>query len=254
VPEGDTIHLAARRMNAALAGKPLELADAPNPRSPLHARAAELRDATLDEAEVFGKHLVAHFSNGLALHSHLGMNGRWFVAADGRLPYGRPWLRMAAGRAIASQNGGKILRIVSESRLRNDPALRRLGPDPLRPGFDVAEATERLRAGGRGREIGEALLDQRILAGVGNAIRVEALYEARVSPWRKVEDLSPDELELVVAETERVMRTSVAKGRRPRSIYRANRAGGCPRCGSGIRSRGQGDDNRIAYWCPSCQS
>ena len=254
MPEGDTIHLAARRMNAALAGKPLELADAPNPRSPLHHRAAELCDATLEEAEAFGKHLVAHFSNGLALHSHLGMNGRWFVAADGRLPYGRPWLRMAAGRAIASQNGGKILRIVSESRLRNDPALRRLGPDPLRPGFDVAEATERLRAGGRGREIGEALLDQRILAGVGNAIRVEALYEARVSPWRKVEDLSPDELELVVAETERVMRTSVAQGRRPRSIYRANRTGGCPRCGSQIRSRGQGDDNRIAYWCPSCQS
>ncbi len=179
MPEGDTIHLVAARINAALAGKRIELADAPNPRSPLHNRAAELQGATLEEVEAFGKHLVAHFSNELALHSHLGMNGRWFVTADGRLPYGRPWLRMAAGRAVASQNGGKILRIVSESRLRNDPGLRRLGPDPLRPGFDLAEAVERLRRLGAGREIGDALLDQGILAGVGNAIRVEALYEAR---------------------------------------------------------------------------
>ncbi len=117
------------------------------------------------------------------------MNGRWFIAADGRLPYGRPWLRMAAGRAVASQNGGKILRIVSESRLRNDPTLRRLGPDPLRPGFERAEAIERLRRLGAGREIGDALLDQEIIAGIGNAIRVEALFQARVSPWRMVEEL-----------------------------------------------------------------
>ena len=253
MPEGDTIHAAARRMHVALAGKRLELADAPNPRSPLHRRAAELQGATVEAVEAFGKHLVAHFSNDLALHSHLGMNGRWFVTADGRLPYGRPWLRMASGRAIASQNGGKILRLVSESRLRNDPGLRRLGPDPLRPGFDRDEAVERLRRFGAGREIGDALLDQEIIAGIGNAIRVEALFAARVSPWRKVDDLDADELELVVAENERVMKTSIAKGRRPRSIYRANRTGGCPRCGNQISSRGQGDDNRIAYWCPVCQ-
>jgi endonuclease-8 len=254
VPEGDTIHRAARRMTAALAGKQLELADAPNPRSPVHNRARELQGNTIEGVEAFGKHLVAHFSNELALHSHLGMNGRWFVTADGRLPYGRPWLRMAAGRAIAAQNGGKILRIVSESRLRNDPGLRRLGPDPLRPGFDRAEAVGRLRRLGAGREIGDALLDQEIVAGVGNAIRVEALFDAGVSPWRQVSDLGADELELVVAEVERVMRVSIAKGRRPRAIYRANRSGGCPRCGNRISSRGQGDDNRTAYWCPVCQS
>src|SRR6478609_4432872 len=112
MPEGDTIHLAARRMNAALAGKRLELADAPNPRSPVHNRAAELEGATVEEVEAFGKHLVAHFSNDLALHSHLGMNGRWFVTADGRLPHGKPWLRLASGRAVASLVGGKTLRLV----------------------------------------------------------------------------------------------------------------------------------------------
>ena len=241
-------------MNAALEGKEIALADAPNPRSPIFNRAAELEGRTLERAEAFGKHLVAHFSGELALHSHLGMNGRWWITADGRMPYGRPWLRLANGRAIASQNGGKILRVVTESKLRNDPALRRLGPDPLRPGFDLDEAVARLRRFGAGREIGDALLDQEIIAGIGNAIRVEGLFQARVSPWRKVEDLSVEELALVVSENERVMKTSIAKGRRPRAIYRANRAGGCPRCGAQIRTRGQGDDNRTAYWCPKCQT
>jgi endonuclease VIII len=254
LPEGDTIHRAASRLNTALAGRTLELADAPNPRSPIFSRATELQGRTLESAEAFGKHLVAHFSGGLALHSHLGINGRWSIAADGRLPYGKPWLRLASGPAVASQNGGKILRVVSESRLRADPTLRRLGPDPLRPGFVVAEATERLRRLGAGREIGDALLDQEIIAGIGNAIRVEALFRARVSPWREVGDLDPAELELVVAENESLMRTSIAEGRRPRSIYRANGRGGCPACGGPVSTRGQGDDNRTAYWCPRCQT
>jgi endonuclease-8 len=253
VPEGDTIHLAARRMSAALEGKEIALADAPNPRSPIHARAAELQGLRLEGAEAFGKHLVAHFSTGLAVHSHLGMNGRWWINADGRLPYGKPWLRLASGRSTAAQTGGKVLRVVSEAKLRNDPVLRRLGPDPLRAGFEIADAAERLRRLGAGRELGDALLDQRIIAGIGNAIRVEACFAAGVSPWRRIDDLSEAELERVVSESERIMRVSVAEGRRPRAIYRANRSG-CPRCGGRVESRGQGDDNRTAYWCPRCQS
>jgi endonuclease-8 len=253
VPEGDTIHRAAGRLNAALAGKRLELADAPNPRSPVHNRASELRGATLEGAEAFGKHLVAHFSNGLALQSHLGMNGRWWITADGRLPYGRPWLRMANGRAIASQTGGKLLRIITESKLRNDPALRRLGPDPLRPGFDPEVAVQRLRTGAAMREIGDALLDQELIAGLGNVIRVEGLFRAGVSPWRKVAELTDDELLSVVNENKNVMDISMARGRRPQAIYKAHR-NGCPNCGGEVRSRGQGDDNRTAYWCPRCQT
>ena len=239
-------------MNAALEGRELELADAPNPRSPLHNRAAELQGRTFEGAEALGKHLLAHLSGGLVVHSHLGMNGRWLITADGRLPYGRPWLRMAAGRSIAAQTGGKVLRIVSEARARSDPALAQLGPDPLRPGFDGAAAARRLNHAGAGRELGDALLDQRIIAGVGNAIRNEALFAARISPWRPVAELAPEQLERVVAETERIMRASIADGRRPRSIYRATRSG-CPACGGPVSSRGQGDDNRTAYWCPRCQ-
>lgn len=252
MPEGDTIHRAAARMNAALAGRVMELADAPNPRSPIHTRASELQGRTLEQAEAFGKHLVAHFSGGIVVHSHLGMNGKWFISADGRLPYGKPWLRLASGRGIAAQTGGKLLRIVSESRARNDPGLLRLGPDPLRPGFDVEAAADRLRRLGRGREIGDALLDQEIIGGIGNVIRLEGLFRAGVSPWRKVEELSVSELESVVEENQKVMLISMAKGRRPRAIYGAHRRG-CPRCGGPVRSLGQGDDNRTAHWCPRCQ-
>jgi endonuclease-8 len=143
--------------------------------------------------------------------------------------------------------------LVSESRARNDPALRQLGPDPLEAGFDAAAAARRLRDAAAKREIGEALLDQRIIAGLGNAIRVEACFEAGVSPWRRVGDLSDPELERIVAESERIMRVSVETGSRPRRIYRANRSG-CPACGGPIESRGQGDANRTAYWRPRCQT
>jgi endonuclease-8 len=229
------------------------LADAPNPRSPIHGRAKKLEGSVLERVEARGKHLLAHFSSGDVIHSHLGMNGRWFITADGQMPYGKPWLVLSSGRGIASQNGGKLLRLVSESRLRNDPALAQLGPDPLGGQFDTAAAAERLSAMGAGLEIGDALLDQRIIAGIGNAIRNEALFRAQISPWRLVSELTPAELELIVAENEKVMEISMAKGRRPRSIYRATRRA-CPNCGGRIKSRGQGDANRMAYWCPSCQT
>jgi endonuclease-8 len=251
MPEGDTIHKAAERINVALGGREIGLAAAPNPRSPLHRRAEELRGRTLDQAEARGKHLLVHFSGDVVLHTHLGMNGKVFVAADGRLPYGRPWWTLASGRAVAAQTGAKLLRLTSEARARNDPSLMQLGPDPLRPDFDAAAVAARVRQRGRGREIGDALLDQGIIAGIGNAIRAEALLRARVSPLRKVEELTDSELELVVEESERVMRESMAKGRRPRAMYRARQ---CPGCGGPVTSRGQGDDNRTAYWCPRCQA
>ena len=251
MPEGDTIHRAAARINTALGGREIGLAEAPNPRSPLHRRAAELQGRTLEVAEGRGKHLLVHFSGGVVLHTHLGMNGKVLVTADGRLPYGRPWWTLASGRAVASQTGAKLLRLTSETRARNDPALMQLGPDPLRPEFDVAAAAGRLRERGSSREIGDALLDQGLIAGIGNAIRVEALFRARVDPFRRVGELSDSELELVVEESERVMRESVAKGRRPRAMYRARQ---CPSCRGEISSRGQGDDNRTAYWCSRCQT
>jgi endonuclease VIII len=253
MPEGDTIHRIAERIRVALAGQVVERAEAPSPRSPLHTRAPELQGRVLEAAEARGKHLLVHFSEGAALHSHLGMNGRWFIRADGRMPHGKPWLVLASGRGVASLVGGKTLRLVSESRLRNDPALSQLGPDPLAPGFDREDAAARLlRAGGK-TAVGEALIDQGVIAGIGNVIRIEALFRARVSPWRGVDELESDEALRVVEECERVMRTSIRTGRRPATMYKpAGRV--CPRCGGPVETRGQGDANRVTYWCARCQT
>ena len=253
MPEGDTIHRAARRMHSALGGRVVERSVAPNPRSPLHLRARELEGRTLERAEARGKHLLAHFSGGLVVHSHLGMNGRWWIDATGAPPLGKPWLSFGAGPASATQSGGRLLRLVSESRIRNDPGLAQLGPDPLGPGFDVAATALRLRQMGASREAGDALLDQSIVAGVGNAIKSEAFWLARIDPRRRSRDLGEAEAELLIDEARRVMKKSLAEGRRPHWVYRAVRRP-CPRCGARIEITSQGDANRSTYFCARCQT
>ena len=253
MPEGDTIHRAAAKMRLALEGKEIGRAETPGPRSPIHGRAGTLEGRTLEAVEARGKHLIAHFSGGLAVHSHLGMNGSWRIYSDGRVPFGRPWLLLASGRGVAAQFGGKLLRLVSESRIRNDPGLMQLGPDPLAAGFDPDAAARRLLACGPDREVGDAILDQRVIAGIGNVIRNEALFASQIDPWRRVRDLEPEEAEDLVRANQRVMQISIRRGRRPHNVYRAGRRP-CPRCGGPISVRSQGDANRATYWCPRCQS
>ena len=252
MPEGDTIHRVAMRLRSALVGSEIETAAAPSARSPIHARAGELAGRTLERAEARGKHLLLHFSGDVVVHSHLGMSGRWVVRGDGRMPYGRPWLVLASGAAVASQNGGKILRMTSAARARNDPMLAGLGPDPLAPGFDSSAAAERLLAYEPGVPVGEALLDQSLIAGIGHVIRIEACFLPRVSPWRRVADVEPEEARAIVNAASWVMETAIAKGSRPKRIYGRDRRP-CPRCGGRILIRGQGDDNRVTYWCEGCQ-
>lgn len=254
MPEGDTIHRAARRIDAALVGRTMDIASAPSTRSPLHNRAEELAGRTLERAEARGKHLLLHFSGEQVVHSHLGMSGRWRIRADGRLPYGKPWLMLASGRGVAAVTGGKILRLVSSSRARNDPALLQLGPDPLAPGFDDQAAARRLLGWEPTETVGAALNDQSLIAGIGNVIRIEALWIAKVSPWRKIGDLTPEEALAIVEGARWVMETAIRKGSRPRRIYgRQSQRRGCPRCRGPVDIHGQGDDNRTTFWCPNCQ-
>lgn len=252
MPEGDTIHRVAMRMDAALVGKRIERAASPSPRSPIHARGGELAGCRLERAEAKGKHLLLHFSGDAVVHSHLGMNGRWLVRADGRLPFGEPWLLLASGSTIGSVTGGKILRLVSAARARSDPALLQLGPDPLHPDFDPEAAVGRLLGWTPTETVGAALLDQSLIAGIGNVIRVEACFLARVNPWRFVSSLTEAEALELVERSRWIMRTAIRTGSRPKQIYGRNRMP-CPRCGGRIRIQGQGDDNRVTYWCEGCQ-
>jgi endonuclease VIII len=256
--EGDTIHRTARVLQEALGGKRILDVAVPNPQSPLRRqtdRLERLRGAAMHEAEARGKHLLLHFEGDLVLHSHLGMRGSWRVVQAGERGARdrRAWVVLSAGDVEAVELDGPRLDLRTEREVRTDPRLRALGPDVLAPGFDAPTGATALRGTDQSQEVGEALLDQRVLAGIGNIYKCEGCWSARVDPWRTLGDLSDDELQRLVIETAALMRYGLETGRAPRSIYR--RAGQpCPRCGEPIRSRGQGDANRTTFWCESCQS
>jgi endonuclease VIII len=238
VPEGDALHRAARRLQV-LVGENVQ-AEAPHPRG---AAVAGLVDGRrLVSARAVGKNLLLEFDGGIVVRSHLRMRGRWTVVPRGRRRVGRPWLVLRGRDQEAVLWNGPVLEL---ERGRT----ARLGPDILAGRVEAA----RLRRTDQRRELGDALLDQRVVAGIGNLWRAEALWHARVSPWRLLAETSGEELQRVLDEAARLMGASLEGGRQRRSVYR--RAGRpCPRCGAAVRSRGQGDDNRIAYWCPGCQS
>ena len=257
--EGDTIHRNAARIASALGDAPLAEAFAPNPRSPLRLQADRLRSLvgrSLERADAHGKHLFLRFSGGLTLHSHQGISGSWHVhgrSAVQRRPLGGAWVVLATATAVAAEFGGPRLALRTEAELRGDPRLRRLGPDILGPGFTADRGLSALQAADRSRQLGELLLDQTVIAGIGNVYKSEACFAAGVDPWARVGELSDEALAGVVAEAAAMMEAGMRTRRRPHRVYR--RSGRpCPRCGTRIRSRGQGDANRMTYWCPRCQT
>jgi endonuclease-8 len=224
-----------------LVGQRIEV-ETPHPRAAVKQLADRLDGLTLDSVEAVGKNLLLRFEGGLVLHSHLRMNGRWRVEPRGARRVGLPWLVLRGDTYEGVLWNGPVL------ELRRDDGLRHLGPDIL----DAAPEVARLRAQPPSREVGDVLLDQRVVAGIGNMWKAEALWEARVSPWRTLGEVSDEELETTLEAAHRLMAGSVEGTRPLRRCYR--RAGRpCPRCSTTIRSWPQGDDARTAYWCPNCQ-
>ncbi len=249
--EGDTILRAARRIDDALGGEQVGVA-APNQRG--RAAGIERLDGrTLEGVEAGGKNLLFRFGD-LVLHSHLGMSGSWHVYRHGsawRRPAREAWAVLNGEEWDAAQFGGPTLRVLSAAGVRRDPWLSRLGPDILAPDFDPAAAVRLLRSEHH-RLLGDALLDQNLIAGIGNIFKSEACFAARVNPWRQIEELPDSQLERVLLAARESMQDAVAQGRHALAVYRR---GGqpCLACGTTIASRGQGDANRITYWCPRCQ-
>ena len=244
MPEGDSLHRAARRLQV-LVGERVAV-ETPHPRASAERLAERLDGRRLESVEAVGKNLLLSFEGGLVLRSHLRMRGRWQVRArDSKAWVGSPWLVLRGPKHEAVLWNGPVLELTGR-------AVRRLGPDILADPPDFPRMVENLRREHPSRELGDALLDQRLVAGIGNLWKAEALWRARVSPWLRLGEASDEVLHGVLGEAARLMRASVVGGREERAIYR--RAGRpCPRCGEPIRSRGQGDDNRTAYWCPRCQ-
>jgi endonuclease-8 len=243
VPEGDSLHRAARRLQP-LVGQRLEV-ESPNPRGQATGVAERIDGRVLESVEAVGKHLLLSFEGGLVVRSHLRMTGRWRVESRGKQRAGQPWLVLRGDELEGVLWNGPVLTL--ETR-----PIRRLGQDVLAAEIDLDAAVARLRGAGDYR-LGEALQDQRLVAGIGNMWMAEALWEIEVSPWARVHEVSDETLRDAVAAARRLMQASLETGRSRRRIYRhAGRP--CPRCGTIVRSRGQGDDNRTAYWCPGCQA
>jgi len=245
MPEGDSLRRAAASLQV-LAGQRVTV-ETPHPRAAVKGLAERLDGRTLESVDAVGKNLFLRFEGGLVLRSHLRMTGRWRVEPSGAPRAGRPWLVLRGDTHEAVLWNGPVL------ELANAPGRGpRLGPDILDAPPDLARMLELLREAPRGRAVGDALLDQGLVAGIGNIWKAEALWDARVSPWRPLVDVSDLELRAILDSAHRMMRASVDGARPLRRIHR--RAGRpCHRCGGVIRSHPQGEAGRIAYWCPTCQ-
>jgi endonuclease-8 len=257
VPEGDTIHAAARRVGGALVGKEIVSIEAPQPRHAMDRWPDRLAGRPVQSVDAHGKHLFLRFGGDLTLHSHLRMGGMWGVYERGRRwsrSRRRAWLVIRTPEHEVVEFDGPVLELMTESRTRFDLRLAALGPDILADTLDEGRFLRRLREDDPTRGIGDALLDQRNIAGIGNLWKSEGCFDAAIDPWRKVGDVSDDEALTVVRTTRARMQESVSRGGHTRGLRVYDRAGRpCPRCNSPIRARGQGDDNRTTYWCPGCQ-
>lgn len=256
MPEGDVVWLTARKLHDALSGRELTRSDF---RVPRYAT-TDLRGRKVLETVSKGKHLLTRVEAGLTIHTHLKMEGGWRVTPPGPPPRDhrvRLVLANAEWQAVGQSLGiVELLRTAEESR-----AVGHLGPDLLDPGWDPAEAVRRLLEY-PDQTIGEALLDQTRLAGLGTIYRAETLFLRGVNPWRPVASI--EDLPALVGLAHRLLDANkdavgaVTTGVRKRGaelwVYgRARRP--CRRCGTLIEQAALGPPptDRIIYWCPHCQ-
>lgn len=257
MPEGDTVWWTARRLHAALAGRRLVAASL---RVPQHAT-ADLAGRMVYEVRSRGKHLLTRLEPDLTLHTHLGMDGSWRLRRpDARWPSAREPVRAILQTEGTLAIGRRLARVDLVPTAREDELVGHLGPDLLGPDWDPAEAVRRLSTRPE-RTIGEALLDQRNLAGIGNLYRSEVLFVRGLHPTVPVGDAgSSDDLRALVELAQRMLALNrehpeqattgdLRPGRR-HYVYRRERRP-CLRCGTPVRRLELA--GRSAYWCPSCQ-
>ncbi|HET7752338.1 MAG TPA: DNA-formamidopyrimidine glycosylase family protein [Anaeromyxobacteraceae bacterium] len=273
MPEGDTIFRAARTLHRALAGKVVTRFESVLPHLARIDVDRPIAGRTVESVTARGKHQLMRFSGDLVLRTHMRMNGSWHVYRPGeRWQRPRSAMRIVVATADFVAVGFDVpdAELLTSRDLQRHAGLRSLGPDLL-GAFDAADAGRRIRERGADA-IGEVLLDQRVLAGVGNVFKSEILFLARVHPSRRVRTLSDEEVRTVVDVSRKLLAANVAEpaggaavswaahrrttGRlhpdEPLWVY--GRSGEpCRRCGTPIAYAKQGLDARVTYWCPRCQ-
>lgn len=267
MPEGDTIFRTARTLRATIGGQPI---------TGLTTTVGQLRQVGVQrlvgqcvgEVESRGKHLLIWFTpSDLALHSHMGMTGSWHTYAPGqtwRKPQRSADVVLRLPEVTAVCFSAPVVALLSRSQVQGHPAISALGPDALDPDADLGEALRRLDQCGE-VTIGEALLDQRVLAGIGNIYKNETCFLQRVDPWTPVAALGSDTRAALLATAQQLLRANVEGASPVRSTTGVRGPGGnrlhvygrarrpCPRCRTPIRVARQGRLARVTYWCPRCQ-
>lgn len=260
MPEGDTIHRAARALDAALAGRTVIRFEAPR----LGVRSV-VPGTLVEGAEARGKHCLIRFGDGRTLHTHMGMTGSWHLYRPGERWRKRPAAaRVVLEVAASDERPGEgwvavcfappVVELVAEGRAVAD----HLGPDLVRADADLDAAAARFGSLPGGTEVGVALLDQRVACGVGNVYKSEVCFACRLDPFTPVADVPADLRRRLVATAQGQLRSNLD------SVDRSTVQGGglavyrrdgrpCRRCGTTVRRALQGEQARSTYWCPTCQ-
>jgi endonuclease VIII len=269
MPEGDTIHRAAATLQRAIGGQVVTRFESVLPRLTRVDADSPLRGRTVERVEARGKHLLIWFSGDLVLRTHMRMNGSWHIYRPGER-WQRPHRDMrivietAAMHAVAFTV--PVAEFVRSAKLANHDVVAELGPDPVSDTFRADQAIERMEGHGD-TQIADVLLDQSVIAGIGNVFKSEVLFGARINPFVPVSQLTREQLAAIVDVAVRFMRANVVSGfSRTAGMRTTGRAdpsarlwvysrGGqpCRRCGTPISRQKQGPFARSTFWCPRCQ-
>ncbi len=271
MPEGDTLHRLARKLGPLLVGREVVRVELPRRTD----RTEGMIGTTITRVEARGKNLLVHFSNGLALHTHLKMNGSWRVAPAGARAEPGVVALIETKTHTALCFRAPVARLLRIRDIEKDLAFRGLGPDLLGESFDEDEAIRRLLRRAE-TTLGEALLDQGSIAGIGNVWKSELCFNSKLDPRAPVSRFTEEELRALVRLAREQLGENVAAPRRtrpdpfeprgaPRTARPMRRAGEgrlsvyeragerCYDCGAIVEMERRGEAQRSTYWCPGCQ-
>lgn len=267
VPEGDTIYRTAASIRQWIGGRVVTSAQSQVPGLNLQT----LVGRTIETIEPHGKHLVISFGahpgleddQPVALHSHMRMSGSWHVyttSAEWQRPRKQAKVIITASDRLAVCFNAPIISLLPVRDVDRGTGIGRLGPDVLVDPFNAADVVVRARATRNADAIGEVLLDQQVVAGIGNIYRCESLFLERIHPWTLLRELTDSALEALLTTASRIMRANLGKpigrnfGNGENQTWVYGRTGlPCKNCGTPIQTRKQGTQARTAYWCSSCQ-
>jgi endonuclease VIII len=274
MPEGDTIFRAARTLHRALAGHAVVAFTSMFPALNRVHDDAPLTGRTVERVRSAGKHLLMEFSGGLVLRTHMRMNGSWHIYRRGeRWQRPRRDMRIIVSTDAFDAIGFNIpdAEIIKAAAIERHDELRKLGPDLLADDFDETRAVAGIRARAD-TAIADVLLNQRVLAGIGNVYKSEVLFACRVNPFARVADLTEAQIGLLVSTARRFLRINVSESLPLMTTYVGYRKTTgrddpkarlwvygrarlpCRRCGTAISISKKGNDARLTYWCPQCQA